>query len=295
VAKARAIVKRRKAVQNIRKITHTMQLIATARYQKAYKHAVATKPYTRKITELVQQVSSAARDVAHPLLKVNTESERAVLLVLTSNRGLCGGYNAGVLRVAIEELRTLDGRGLDCDLHVSGKKGIGYFRFLRRDMAARYTEFDGMPRFEAVERLADEFMDAYSAGRLDRVGIAYTRFVSTGLQTPTVLQLLPLQRPGEEEVGGETRPPGGDVQYDFSPPPDELLAELLPMTLKVRLFQCFTDAAVSEQVARMVAMKAATDSATDMIKTLTTQYNRARQTQITLELLDIVGGAEALK
>jgi F-type H+-transporting ATPase subunit gamma len=291
MAKARAIIKRRKAVQNIRKITRTMQLIATARFQAAYNRAMATKPYTQRITELVEQLSRAGADLEHPLLRVNTESKRSVLIAITSNRGLCGGYNSALLRAALEHLREREGAGETVDLHVMGRKGIAYFKFLHRRMAATDVRFEDKPRFADVDAIANSLIDAYERRQIDSVHVTYTKFVSTATQRVTTMQLLPVERPAP--VAGEQTEVG--VQYEFTPPAPELLAELLPETVKVRLFQCFTDAAVSEQVARMVAMKSATDAAGDMIRSLTQQYNRARQSQITLELLDIVSGAEAIK
>ena len=293
MAKARAIIKRAKAVQNIEKITHTMQLIATARFQKALNRANATRPYTDKITELVEKLSSVTQDVSHPLLTENRDVARSVLLLVTSNRGLCGAYNANVLRAALGRLAENKKAELQSELHCIGKKGGAYFRFLGYDVAVTRTDDLDKASFADVNAIATDLMDAYIAGSLHTVHVAYMRFASVGVQVPTVIQLLPIQReetPGEEEQDGRT-----SVEYDFSPPVGELMAELLPETVRVRLFQCFTDAAVSEHVARMVAMKAATDAARDMIKSLTQSYNRARQSQITLELLDIIGGAEALK
>jgi F-type H+-transporting ATPase subunit gamma len=291
MAKARAIVKRRKAVQNIRKITRTMQLIATARFQAAYKRANATKPYTEGITRLVEQLFRGQNQIEHPLLRVNTEGKRSVLIVLTSNRGLCGGYNASILRAALEHLKKHQGKGEEVELHVMGRKGIGFFKFLNRPMAVTDTRFENKPRFDDVSAIADRMIEAYERCQLDSVHVAYMKFVSAAVQRVTTTQLLPIERPAVEEFA---RPPA-EVQYEFTPPAPELLAELLPEMVKVRLFQWFTDAAVSEQVARMVAMKSATDSAGEMVRSLTQQYNRARQSQITLELLDIVSGAEAIK
>ena len=292
MANARAITKRRKAVQNIRKITRTMQLIATARYQAAYKRALATRPYTDKITELVEQLSGGAEGIEHPLLKVNTEAKRAAMIAVTSNRGMCGGYNSALLRESIQRLDVNGRNGIETDLHMVGKKGIAFFRFLGWEMSSAYTDFEDKPQFAEVERIATSMMDAYERGELDSVQIVYTKFISVSTQRVETLQLLPIERPAKEEtaVGGEL-----GVEYEFTPPAEELLAELLPETVKVRLFQCFVDAAVSEQAARMIAMKAATDAAGDMVKALSRQYNRARQSQITLDLLDIVGGAEALQ
>lgn len=293
MAKARAIIKRKKAVGNIRKITKTMQLIATARFQAAFNRATATKPYTERITELVEQLSARQGDAQHPLLRKNTESKRSVLIVITSNRGLCGGYNSSLLRGAMEQLRHLEGAGQTVDLYAMGKKGIGYFKFLGRAVAKSDTRFEEKPKFLEVEEIASALIDMYVRREIDSVYVTYMRFVSTAVQRVTTMQLLPI----EQQVKGEEEAPakGPVVQWEFIPSAEELLAELLPETVKIRLFQAFIDAAVSEQVARMVAMKAATDAAGDMVKSLSQQYNRARQSQITLELLDIVGGAEAIK
>lgn len=296
MANRRVLVKRRKAVRNIRKITRTMQLIATARFQAAYNRAVATKPYTKKLAELAADLSNATETLDHPLLASRDEIRRAALVVLTSSRGLCGGYNASVLRAAVAHLEGEVARGVEERVHMVGKKGISYFRFLRRPMAEQRTDVGDSPRFEQVEPLANDLMSQFLRGEIDAVYVAYMKFISTGQQRPVVEQILPLVQPAPEQPAGH---PGGErpaarVEYELSPSPKELLDELLPAVVRVRLFQAFTDAAVSEQIARMVAMKAATDAAGDMIKSLTRQYNRARQTQITMELLDIVGGANAL-
>jgi F-type H+-transporting ATPase subunit gamma len=292
MAKARAIVKRRKAVRNIRKITRTMQLIATARFTQALKRATATKPYTEKITEMVDELSKAVEGrIDHPLLKVNKGTGRTALLVITSNRGLCGGYNARAWEAGLEHFRESERSELKVDLHLIGRKAIGYARFRGLDAASTNTEIEDKPQFRDIEPIARGFIDQYTSGEIDSVYVTYVKFFSVGRQRPEVMQLLPLQQMTQDEEAAE---PTGQVEYDFMPEPQEILAELLPMTVKTRLYQCFTDAAVSEQLARMVAMKQATDAAEDMIKYLTQKYNRARQAQITTELLDIMGGAEAL-
>ena len=288
MANRRVLVKRRKAVRNIRKITRTMQLISTARFQAAFNRAVATRPYTEKLAELVADLSRAAGDVDHPLLRTNEGVDRAALVVLTSDRGLAGGYNASVLRTATGHLDEQP-KGITTDVHMVGKKGISYFRFLRRPVAEQTSGIGDRPRFEQVEPIANDLIDRFVRGEIASAHVAYMKFLSAGQQKPVVVQLLPLQP--EVKEGEEKAKP---VEYEFSPDPQQLLDELLPATVRVRLFQAFNDAAVSEQVARMVAMKAATDAAQDMIKALTREYNRARQTQITMELLDIVGGANAL-
>ena len=293
MANRRVLVKRRKAVRNIRKITRTMQLIATARFQAAFNRAVATKPYTEKLAELVADLSRAAGSVDHPLLRTPQETGRSALVVLTSNRGLAGGYNAGVLRAAVEHLDRQQAAGVTSDVHMVGKKGVAYFRFLRRATSEQTVTISDKPRFDQVEPIANALMDRFIRGEISSVHVAYMRVLSAGVQRPEVVQLLPL-KPDANTQARDGAGAQSSVEYEFSPDPRQLLDELLPATVRVRLFQAFNDAAVSEQVARMVAMKAATDAAGDMIKSLTREYNRARQTQITMELLDIVGGANAL-
>jgi len=291
MANRRVLVKRRKAVRNIRKITRTMQLIATARFQAAFNRAVATRPYTEKLAELVADLSRAAGSVEHPLLATHDDVPHSALVVLTSDRGLAGGYNANVLRSAVGHLDQQRAREIETGVHMVGKKGIGYFRFLRRPIVEQITGIGDRVRFEQVEPLANALMDRFMRGEIAAVHVAYMKFLSAGVQRPVVVQLLPLAPAAGE---ADATPAGRQIEYELSPDPQQLLDELLPATVRVRLFQAFTDAAVSEQVARMVAMKAATDAAADMIKSLSRAYNRARQTQITMELLDIVGGSNAL-
>lgn len=294
MANRRELVKRRKAARNIRKITRTMQLIATARFQAAFKAAVAGRPYTDKLAELVEKLARAAKGLDHPLMQMPSENKHRVLLVLSSNRGLCGGYNANVLRTALGHLAENKDAASETEVHMVGRKGLSYFKFLGQPVARHLGGISDSPRFEEVEPFANELMKRFVAGQIDSVSIAYMKFHSAGKQEAIIEQVLPLERraPAATAVEGEAK--SREIEYEFSPAPAEILAELLPATVRVRFFQTFMDAAVSEQIARMVAMKAATDAAGDMIKNLTQQYNRARQTQITMELLDIVGGANAL-
>ncbi|MFO0837658.1 MAG: ATP synthase F1 subunit gamma [Phycisphaerae bacterium] len=321
MAKARAITKRRKAVRNIRKITQTMQLIATARYAKTLQRATAGKPYTQKITEMIQNLSGVEA-AQHPLLAINEGVKQSVLLVITSNRGLCGSYNSSVLRAAVEQRRKLVEAGVTPTLEMVGKKGLGYMRFLRYDVADSITDVEDKIAFSRVAAIADRYMHLYETHQIARVDVVYMRFQSVAVQRAVVAPLLPIEPPkgdaaatggiapsaGRGAAGGaSSASPGSDsagvvpaaprlkVNFEFSPPPEQLLARLIPETVRIRLYQYFNDAIVSEQVSRMVAMKAATDAAGDMIKYLTREYNRARQSQITLELADIVGGAEAVK
>ena len=293
MAKARAIVKRRKSVRNVRKITRTMQLIATARFQAAFNRATASKPYTQKLAELVAALTRSASGVTHELMHPREDTTRSALVAITSNRGLCGGYNANVLRTVLDHLRLLEADAVETDVHMVGKKGINYFRFLRRKIAQEVIDLGDSPRFDQVEPIANGLMGRFARGEIASAYIAYMRFHSVGQQRPAILKLLPLDSTPAEEKS-QSAEPARTVEFEFSPKPAELLADLLPATVRIRLFQCFMDAAVSEHISRMVAMKAATDAAGDMNTRLTRQYNRARQTQITMELLDIVGGANAL-
>ncbi len=292
MANRRQLIKRRKAVRNIRKITRTMQLIATARYQAAYKRAMATKPYNQKLGELVASLAGIDVEIEDSLLAPHSDEKRSAAVVITSRRGLCGGYNANVLRTAIAHLDGQANEGVENEVHMVGRKGNLYFKFLQRPVVNAIVDMSDTPRFEEVEPIANDLMAQFRSGRITSAHVVYMRFFSPGRQKPEVLQLLPLA----PEAPADQQPSAGEsaIQYDFSPEPAKLLEELLPATVKVRLFQCFTDAVVSEQVLRMVAMKAATDAAGDMITLLTRRYNRARQTQITMELLDIIGGASAL-
>lgn len=290
MANRRAIVKRRKSVRNIKKITRTMQLIATARFQAAMNRALASRPYVDKLAELVGDLAAAAGDYRHPLLET-PDADRSALVVLSSNRGLAGGYNAHLLRTAGEHIDGLAEQGVTSDTYMVGKKGISAFRFRSREMHEKLTTFDDKPTFEQVEPLAREVMGRFMGGEVSSVHVAYMRFISAGQQKPEVARLLPL---ATEDLGAgdgeETRP----LEYEIRPSAGIVLDQLLPATVRMRLYQAFLDAAVSEQIFRMTAMKAATEAADDMIQDLTRQYNRARQTAITLELLDIVGGANAL-
>lgn len=304
MANRRAIVKRRKAVRNIKKITRTMQLIATARFQAAMNRATASRPYVDKLAEMVADLTRVTGELRHPLMESHGGEGKSAAVVITSNRGLCGGYNANVLRTAIEHLAAQEEAGTVNEVHMVGKKGVSAFRFRKREMAERITGIDDKPRYEQIEPLARKLTEGFLEGRYESVYVVYMRFYSAGRQRPEVFRLLPLSREaaaagdgGEAGEAAEASRPtstGPVPQYEILPSPEELLDRLLPATVRMRLYQAFLDAAVSEQIARMTAMKAATEAADDMIGNLTRQYNRARQTQITMELLDIVGGANAL-
>ncbi len=294
MAKARALDRRRKSVRNIRKITRTMELIATARFKKAMDRAHAATAYTKRITSLVSDLARAGLEVSHPLLAERPEPKNATLLVLTGNRGLCGGYNSNVMRQGLGRWRELEGQVPQCRLEVSGKRGLSGLKFRGVIAHASYTHFEDKPTFEEVNVLADRFLEEFVTGKLDRLDVAYTRFFNVAKQEATVETLLPLgSLSGEGEVAHEGG--HGDSIYEFLPSAQSILEEVVPTSFKIKLFKCFLDAAVSEQVARMVAMKAATENADGLIRSLSMSYNRARQSQITSEILDVLGGVEALK
>lgn len=297
MAKARALDRRRKSVRNIRKITRTMELIATARFKKAMDRSIAARDYTNQLAKILENIAGVGADVVHPLLDVRP-TQRAAVLVLTGNRGLCGGYNSNIVRQAVAILGQWRSERVETDVAVSGKRGISALKFRGYDMAERYTKFEDKPEFDAVAPIGRAYLEAYAAKKIDRLDVVYTKFHSIARQEAVTETLLPLKPPKTAgDTGGKAAPVAGlaSDEYDFYPSAESILEEILPASFLSRLFKCFLDAAVSEQVARMVAMKAATENAGGLIKNLSRQYNRARQSQITGEIMEILGGVEALK
>jgi F-type H+-transporting ATPase subunit gamma len=290
MAKARALDRRRKSVRNIRKITRTMELIATARFKKAMDRSIAARDYTKQLAKILENIAAVGADVAHPLLEVRP-TQRAAVLVLTGNRGLCGGYNSNVIRQAGALLGQWKSEQVATSVAVSGKRGIAALKFRGVEMADRYTSFEDKPEFAAVAPIGQAYLEAYAAGEIDRLDVVYTKFHGIARQEASAEMLLPLAPPAAAD--GAVRL--ASDEYDFYPSAESILEEILPASFMARLFKCFLDAAVSEQVARMVAMKAATENAGGLIKNLSRQYNRARQSQITGEIMEILGGVEALK
>jgi F-type H+-transporting ATPase subunit gamma len=300
MAKARALDRRRRSVRNIRKITRTMELIATARFKKAMDRSVAARDYTKQLVKILENIASVGADVVHPLLDVRP-TKRAAVLVLSGNRGLCGGYNSNIVRQSVAILGQWRSEQVDTDVAVSGKRGISALKFRGIHMDERYTSFEDKPAFDAVMPIGRAYLEAYAAGKIDRLDVVYTRFHSIARQEAVTEMLLPLKAP---EIAGAV--PAGAAsgtkttqlasqEYDFYPSAESILEEILPASFLSRLFKCFLDSAVSEQVARMVAMKAASENAAGLIKNLSRRYNRARQSQITGEIMEILGGVEALK
>jgi F-type H+-transporting ATPase subunit gamma len=307
MAQTREIKKRMVAVGTIKRITKTMQMIATAKFTHAQHRARATRPYAQAIRKLVAEVAAAAGDVSNAMLTGHVEpAKRELILVIASDRGLCGAYNSNVLRAAMQHLRRLKRSDTEFDLETSGKKATGFFKFQRVPVAKRYTLGD-KPKYEDIAALGQRFIDEFMAGKYDAVRVVSMRFYSASRQKPEVVQLLPLKAEGEvsrhqganassgSESASSAQGPGVSAAYEFSPSSEAILDDLLPTAVKALLFQAVNEAVVSEQIMRMVAMKAATENANNIGKDLRRKYNRARQQQITTELMEVISGAAALE
>lgn len=289
MARTREIRKRMQAVRTIQRITRTMEMIATSKFTSALQRARATKPYTEKLAQLVSEALAASSGFEHPLISgPAAPTGRQRLLVISSDRGLCGAYNTNVLRAAIAFVRAQRQAGATLDFEAAGKKAIAFARFQKVAVGKRHTLGD-KPSFEAVAAIADGYIAEFTSGAVDAISVASMQFVSVTKQAPKVTRLLPL----EAAPRGETAR-AAEALCEFRPSTESILAELLPMTVRAVLYQAFLDAAVSEQLMRKVAMKAATDNARDLGRVLNRNYNRARQTQITTELMEVVSGAVGL-
>lgn len=289
--KPRNILKRTRAIGNIRTVTKAMQAVASAQFKLAYDRIVSFGPFATELVATVADViaRSPAKVLDHPLLEAPEGVGHEVLLLLTSNRGLCGSYNTGVLNVGIHRLGQLRNAGYEVDLHLVGRRGVQYIEFRGHKIDRVYEQFDGVPRYEAAASLADSMMSDFLARRISGLEVAYTQFVSSGQQRPAVAPILPLSdlptRGKDAEAEQEVPFP-----YDFLPSPQQILRKLLPLTVRMKLYQCFLDSAAAEHLTRRAAMQAATDNADDMIHELTLLANRQRQRHITTELAEIMSG-----
>lgn len=297
MANPRALDKRRKSIRNIKKITRTMELIATARFKKAMDRATAATSYTKRIVDIVSDLAGSGLEVSHPLLEKRSETNKAVLLILTANRGLCGGYNSNVIRAGLERRNELLKEFSDLRVEVSGKRGVNGLKFRKVPVHESYLNFEDQPAFDDVEVIANRYIEEFVTHKIDRVDVCYTRFISTSRQEAVIETLLPLGSLTEEtdEKKNEGSESGSAGVYELLPSAESILEEVVPTSFKIKLFKCFLDAAVSEQISRMVAMKSATENANEMIKQLSMTYNRARQSRITSEIMDLIGGVEALE
>jgi F-type H+-transporting ATPase subunit gamma len=304
-AQIRVLRRRIKTVQSTKKITKAMELIATSRIAKAQQRVQASKPYAAEITRVLTALASNTTSIDHPLVVERPEPKRVGVLVITSDRGLAGGYSANALKTAEELMARLRADGKTPVLYVIGRKGVTYYRFRKREIEASWTGFSEQPTFADARNVGDLLVQTFLAGAeeavdsedhehgpediqgVDELHIVYTRFVSMISQSATARQFAPL------EVTDEV-PEGPQPAYEFEPEPEALLAALLPKYVNTRIYAALLESAASESAARRQAMKSASDNAEELVKTLTRSANQARQGEITQEISEIVGGANAL-
>ena len=289
-AKLRVVRRRIRSVQSTMRITKAMELIAASRILRAQQRAQQTKPYADSITRVLSYVASQADALDHPLLDERPERRTAAVFVVTSDRGLAGAYNSNVLRTAEELFARLREQRIEPRLYVTGRKGISFYRFRQRPMAGAWQGFSEMPTYDDARTVADAMMDAFEAGEVDEIHGVFTDYISPLTQRPAARRFVPLV------IEETTEAPEGPIpQYLFEPDAATLLATLVPRYVQSRIFLAMLESAASEQAARRRAMSAATDNAEELIKILTRQANQARQGEITQEIMEIVGGAEALR
>jgi F-type H+-transporting ATPase subunit gamma len=285
----RLLRRRIRSVKSTQKITRAMEMIAASRIVKAQRRVQQARPYAEQITEVIKGLAISSEVREHPLLRTHEPTGRVALLVNTSDRGLAGAYNANVLKAAERTLRDEQSQGNEVELYVIGKKGHGYFRYRGRRAVANWEGVSDEPSIDAASGIAGTLMDRYAAGELDRVWIVYTDFKSSLTQVPVRMELLPVK--AEEFAGGEEIAP----EVIFEPEPDALLDALIPRYVEAKVFHSLLEASASEHASRQRAMKSATDNAQDVANKLSRVMNQARQDQITTEISEIVGGAEALQ
>ncbi|NEW41761.1 F0F1 ATP synthase subunit gamma [Nocardia cyriacigeorgica] len=316
MATLRELRSRIRSVNSTKKITKAQELIATSRITKAQAQVAAAKPYAEEITKALTELAGASKNLSHPLLTERENPRRAAVLVISSDRGMCGGYNANVFRRAEELMTTLRNEGKEPVLYVMGNKGLTYYTFRNRQPMASWTGFSQQPKYTDASAACRHLVDAFMAGAdgevphphgtgeiagVDELHIVYTRFVSMLTQTPEVRRLAPIQVSfvdenfdmGEDSfVDSATADP--QAQYEFEPDADVLLAALLPKYINTRIYSSLLEAAASESAARRTAMKAATDNANELARVLQREANSVRQAHITQEISEIVGGVNAL-
>src|SRR3954454_7189744 len=297
-AKLRQYRRRIRSVQSTKKITRAMELIAASRIVKAQQRIQAARPYAEAITGVVSTVASQGGNVDHPLTTAREEPSRAAVLVITSDRGLAGGYSANVLRTAEELTSLLREEGKEPVPYLVGRKSVSFYRFRGRDVTNQWTGFTEQPSYSDAKAVADALIDAFRAGGegetenggrgVDEIHIVYTEFHSLASQKAVAKRMLPLVIEYEDDAPTDT------AQFDFEPSAEGVLDALLPRYIEARIFAAMLEAAASEQAARQRATKSAIDNADELIKQLTRDANSARQAEITQEIMEIVGGAEAL-
>ena len=299
-AQVRVLRQRVKSVKSTQKITKAQEMIATSRIAKAQAKVAASAPYSRQITDVLTALASAST-LDHPLLNEREAPKRAGILLITADRGLCGGYNAAAIKAAEELSALLRSQGKESVIYVIGRKGLGYYTFRSRPVAQSWTGFSERPTYADAERATEAILPGFLVGSngttedgqpgIDEIHLVSTHFVSMITQRPEARRMAPMEI---EYVESDTSSPSLLPAYEFEPSSDLLLDEMLPKYLKTSIYAALLDAAASESAARRAACKAATDNANDIIRNLSRQANQARQAQITQELTEIVGGADAL-
>lgn len=287
--KERVLRRRINSVQSTKKITRAMELIAATRVAKAQERANEARPYAEQITGVIQDLAEGGADVDHPLLRQAEEVTNVAYVVISSDRGLAGAYNSSVIRAAEREIQALRSEGANYTLITIGKKAESYFRFRGYRIHSAFQGISDTPHFDDARAVADVVSDLFISGEVQQVELIYTRFVSMGTQRVVVRRFLPLQT-RERDENSEAL-----AGFEFEPSPEGVLESLLPRYVEARLFAALLDSAASEHANRQRAMKAATDNAEELIIKLTREMNRARQDSITTEIMEIVGGAEALR
>ncbi len=288
MAKGRELKGRIKSVENTRKITRTMEMVATSKMKRAQDRVVAARPYANALTEVISSLYSSDLAERFPLLRQPATPRRVALVVLTSNRGLAGGFNANLIKEARARIAELERSGLQVDVHVIGKKGLGYFKYVGRALASQRIDITDRPTAENAAEIVDQLMNDFIAGQIDGVYVTYSKFNSVLNTPPTTDRVLPVTPP-EVKAGGAQR------DYLLFPNAEAILTELLPSYVRNSVYRALVETVAGEQSARRTAMKNATDNAGDILNVLRRTYNRARQAQITQEIAEIVGGAAALQ
>jgi len=287
--KARVIRRRIVSVSNTRKITRTMELVATSKLKRAQAKVVGSGPYMNTLKEIMSRLALMDLDTSQYPLFEEREVGRVLLLVMTADKGLCGAFNVNLIRMGRQVLQRERDDGREVKLWMAGRKGISAFRFRGIGMDRQMTGLPDRPTFEDARKLADELTAPFLAGEVDKVSIVWPRFISLGKQPPTEMQLAPIPRP---EAAGDA---SADVPFLFEPSPEVILGKLLPLYVENMVYRVLAESVAAELIARRMAMKLATDNAEKMVKSLTLRFNKARQAQITQELAEILGGSEALK
>lgn len=296
----RTLRRRIKSVQSTKKITRAMELIAASRIVKAQQRVAAARPYSEQVTAVIANLAAGGAGLDHPLLQEREPVAKVGFIVISADRGLAGAYNSTVIRTAERALLAHQGDGRDYELTLAGRKAEGYFRYRGYRIGEAFSGFSEVPSYEDARRVAQAAMARYERGSgeeggVDQVELVYTRFLSMGTQKVVNVRLLPLERSAMADAADQAGTGGPQAAYEFEPEPGQILERLLPRYVEGRVFAAMLDAAASEQAARQRAMKAATDNAEELIKNLSTVANKVRQAGITTEIMEIVGGAEALR